>query len=183
MGLDMYLTRKCYVQNCDHYPTDKRCKVIVRQGGKLRENIKPERVCYVIEKVAYWRKANAIHKWFVANCQNGNDDCGEYYVSNKQLAELVAACKRVLDTVETVDGDLDMGTTYYPDGRVEHHKKPGQVVAQKEIAAATLPTQDGFFFGGTDYDEFYLDDLRETVEQIEPLIADDRESYYYNSSW
>ena len=28
------------------------------------------------EEVGYWRKANAIHGWFVRNVQNGKDDCG-----------------------------------------------------------------------------------------------------------
>ena len=31
-------------------------------------------------EVAYWRKANAIHGWFVYNIQDGVDDQNEYYV-------------------------------------------------------------------------------------------------------
>ena len=39
-------------------------------------------------KVAYWRKANAIHGWFVDNIQDGVDDQNEYYVSKEKLEEL-----------------------------------------------------------------------------------------------
>ena len=38
---------------------------------------------------AYWRKANQIHAWFVDNVQQGNDNCGEYYVSHEKLKELL----------------------------------------------------------------------------------------------
>jgi len=46
--------------------------------------------------LAYWRKANAIHKWFVDNVQGGLDDCKESQVSRGQLKELVKLCKQVL---------------------------------------------------------------------------------------
>ena len=47
-------------------------------------------------QVAYWRKANQIHKWFVDHVQNGKDDCGDYYVSREQLQLLLDTCKIVL---------------------------------------------------------------------------------------
>ena len=43
----------------------------------------------VVVTCAYWRKANQIHAWFVDNVQNGEDDCGEYYVSHEKLKELL----------------------------------------------------------------------------------------------
>jgi hypothetical protein len=48
------------------------------------------------ELSVYWRKANAIHNWFVQNVQNGVDDCGEYPVTRQQLEELSGICKNVL---------------------------------------------------------------------------------------
>ena len=42
--------------------------------------------------VAYWRKSNQIHNWFVINVQRGEDDCGEYYVSREKIKELVNTC-------------------------------------------------------------------------------------------
>jgi hypothetical protein len=39
--------------------------------------------------VAYWRKFNALHGWFVENIQNGVDDCGSYEVTKEQLFDLL----------------------------------------------------------------------------------------------
>ena len=49
-----------------------------------------------------------------------------------------------------------------------------------------LPVQEGFFFGGYEYDEDYFDDLRHTVEVLENVLATtdfDNEMLYYVSSW
>lgn len=40
--------------------------------------------------VGYWRKANAVHSWFVRNVQEGIDNCKTYWVSREQLRELQA---------------------------------------------------------------------------------------------
>ena len=184
MGLDMYLNRKTYVKNWAHHQEDERHEVTVKRGGQVREDIKPSRVTYITEEVAYWRKANAIHRWFVETCQNGEDDCREAYVTIAQVRDLVTVCKQVLSTVETVDGVINNGTTHYPDGTVVQNELPGQVVAQKAIAEKLLPSRGGFFFGNTDYDEYYLSDLKRTVELLEPLLAEDSDgSLYYHSSW
>ena len=56
---------------------------------------------YALEKihdnVGYWRKANAIHNWFVENIQNGRDDC-EYHrpVTKDDLETLFELCREVL---------------------------------------------------------------------------------------
>ena len=49
----------------------------------------------IVEEVAYWRKANAIHKWFVDNVQSGKDDCDSYEVSREQLVKLLGDCEQV----------------------------------------------------------------------------------------
>ena len=47
-------------------------------------------------EVAYWRKANQIHGWFVKNVQDGDDDCREYYVDRDRVRELLATCQAVM---------------------------------------------------------------------------------------
>lgn len=51
----------------------------------------------VKEEVAYWRKANAIHKWFVDHVQNGEDDC-EYHreLTKEDLIELKDTAEMVI---------------------------------------------------------------------------------------
>ena len=58
-----------------------------------------------------------------------------------------------------------------------------QVLSNHDLAPILLPTQSGFFFGSTEYDEYYYDDLRDTVEQLGRILRDtvwaDEEIYYY----
>lgn len=51
-------------------PSDK----LIRFYSKL-ENPDEHGFVNIKEEVAYWRKANAIHQWFVDNVQDGEDDC------------------------------------------------------------------------------------------------------------
>jgi len=151
MGLDMYLTKRTYVKNWDHMTPEEKHKVTVKKGGKVRTDIKPERVSEIIEEVAYWRKANEIHNWFVKNVQKGQDDCREYYVSKEALESLLTLVEEVL--------------------------------AHPDKASEYLPTASGFFFGGTEYDEWYFEDLRYTSKALAKVLKDGDGSYYYSSSW
>lgn len=188
MGLDMYLYKRTYVKNWDYQKDEQRHEVIVKRGGVVRPDIKPERVSYVTEEVAYWRKANAIHRWFVENVQDGEDDCGEYYVSRKHLRALVDACQTALNLAVLQEGRVHVGRTFKKgeDGQVvvEENFEDGQVVENEGDVASVLPTQPGFFFGSTNYDEYYVADLRETIAQLAPLLEDEEGGeLYYRSSW
>ena len=83
MGLDMYLSAK---KNVAHEQAE-----IVgasdAEGLKLRE---------LVYEGMYWRKANAIHAWFVENVQDGEDDCREYGVSLDDLETLMQLCGEVI---------------------------------------------------------------------------------------
>ena len=136
MGLDMYLYRAS----------------MEIEGESCARTIK-------LEEVAYWRKQNAIHKWFVDNVQEGVDNCALYFVSETHLKKLLVECKKVLEN-PTV-----------------------------ENAMRILPTVSGFFFGGTDLNdefelEYYLEGLKYTVQVLRELLNDNEdEFYYYQSSW
>ncbi len=101
MGLDMYLSKRTYVKRWDHQKPERQHEVIVNRGGKPREDIDSSRISEVIEEVMYWRKANAIHAWFVQNVQEGVDDCKEYWVGEEKLQELVDLCSKVVETKDT----------------------------------------------------------------------------------
>lgn len=57
----------------------------------------------LLTEVVYWRKANAIHNWFVINVQNGNDEGGTYEVKKEQLEKLLDTCKTVLNNLTLAD--------------------------------------------------------------------------------
>lgn len=90
MGLDMYLNAKRFLWHSEDELAGKIAEQFPELAGK--------RVKEVIVEAMYWRKANAIHAWFVKNCQDGTDDCGDYYVGREQLKELADLIKQALDT-------------------------------------------------------------------------------------
>ena len=147
MGLDMYLTAKRYIWQSDEKDNE------IQQ--KLNETMKDDlpdgmRVNEVSVNAMYWRKANAIHGWFVDNCQEGDDDCREYYVEREQLEELKNLCQSVLD------GDED----------------------------AELEPTAGFFFGDTEKNEWYFDELRNTIQGLDKVLTlPPYYEFYYRASW
>lgn len=118
---------------------------------------------------AYWRKSNAIHKWFVDNVQEGRDDCGSYDVEVEQLRELLDTVDEVLGSTKLVDGKVINGYTFH-DGKEVANLQPGMVLEDTSVARSLLPTQDGFFFGGTEYDQWYWEDLEYTRDQLARIL-------------
>ena len=163
MGLDMYLIRKRKnikeaIENYDWYPDD---------------------------EIAYWRKANQIHKWFVDNIQDGNDDCGYYEVKKEDLQELVDICNRIIRETKLIDGKV-LSREYYENGEHIKEYEIGKVIDNQKLCEELLPSQSGFFFGGTDYDEWYFNDIEYTKNRLEAIIQLlewDLYDVYYGSSW
>jgi len=134
--------------------------------------------------VAYWRKANQIHSWFVENVQGGEDECNPFEASRAKLKELIKTCKVVLDRSELAEGQVYAGTTFQPGGEPEDLFEEGKVIVEPAVAQEILPTASGFFFGGTDYDEWYVRDLEDTVTQLERALQMPNEwTFVYRSSW
>ena len=108
MGLDMYLSARKHIEkiswkkvdevgweNKDQAVNDEFNKIIESAG--LTDTVSDDIYgASVTVNVAYWRKSNQIHGWFVRNVQRGEDDCGEYYVSNDKLTELLETCRQSL---------------------------------------------------------------------------------------
>lgn len=194
MGLDMYLTKNTYIGNTwakdPDDPNSHGIRDLVPVGPALEAiGIRSKRVTSITEQLAYWRKSNQIHRWFVENVQDGNDDCGTYSVSREQLVELRDLCVRVIEASETVDDMVYVGSHAGPDtgGKMVRDFEPGKVILNPEVAEELLPSQAGFFFGGTDYDQFYLKDLEYTRDQLDAVLADWPEDglidVEYHSSW
>ena len=52
----------------------------------------------IFHEAGYWRKANAIHGWFVDNAQKGVDDCGYYELTKEILEKLLHVVEDVIET-------------------------------------------------------------------------------------
>ena len=57
------------------------------------------------------------------------------------------------------------------------------VIANPELAEKLLPTGSGFFFGSTDYDEYYFGDLNETIGIITRCLDSKFDYFEYQASW
>lgn len=144
----------------------------------------------ITSKLGYWRKANHIHKWFVDHVQHGEDDCGHYRVSKQQLSDLLKTCKTVLDHSVLVDDEVQVGTSFEDTADEVFVPVPvmetGKVIKNTLYAERLLPVQSGFFFGGTNYDQWYYEDIQDTVKILEKALAEvdfDKEYVFYRSSW
>lgn len=141
------------------------------------------------EEIAYWRKANMVHKYL---CDNGiciTEDV-EYIIPFNVLRNLLDICKEIKEKAVMVDGMVYVGTKY-ENGESIRMMREGKVIENKEEIADMLPTQEGFFFGGYDYDEFYMAYIEETIQKLENILKDldeeeDSEYEYeikYYASW
>ena len=148
MGLDMSFYGKRYLWN------DKEKAAAI---AKLFPEIRGAEVEVVRADFRSWRKANAIHRWFVNNIQDGVDECQESYVPVEKLYELRDICSAV--------------------------------IADPTQAETLLPTQNGFFFGCNEYDEFYWDDVKRTLNWLNDFLLKDAVKalegwdFYYRASW
>jgi hypothetical protein len=185
MGLDHGLRKRHYVKNWDHMKPEERHEIRVLKGGKPDRKIKTDRIAYIEEEVITWRKANQIHRWFVENVQDGEDDCGSYSVSRDQLKQLLKACKEVLEASELVPGQVSNGYSFNGEGEKVYMREAGQIINNPTVAKRLLPTQEGFFFGSTYYDQWYFEDVKETQATLEEELANGNASdhYKYWSSW
>ena len=183
MGLDMYLTKKTYVKNWNFEKPEDKKEVIVKIGGKEAKHIKKERISKITEDIGYWRKANAIHTWFVKNVQEGEDNCKEYHVSKEKLEELLKICETVIKSSIVIKGKIKNGS-HYENGKEVPIIENGKYIKNPLIAKKLLPTESGFFFGGTDYDQYYVQNIEETIKIIKEALKDaDTGDFYYQSNW
>ncbi len=136
----------------------------------------------LLDEVMYWRKVNAIHRWFVDNVQGGKDDCHNYPITEKDIEIL-------LDTVTTVYNSLkdkERVTQIFKDYDNKPYEDKCYMPQDLTVAKELLPTQEGFFFGGTNYNEYYFDMIVETMDKCREIIDtfDFENNYlFYNSSW
>jgi hypothetical protein len=113
MGLDMYLEKRTDVRLWNFQKEEDQFEVVVKKGGVTYPKINPKNITTVVEEAGYWRKANAIHRWFVENVQDGKDDCGNYFVPPSSLKELLELCLAVKLNPEQADELLPTSSGFF----------------------------------------------------------------------
>jgi hypothetical protein len=139
---------------------------------------------YLSKEIAYWRKANAIHYWLFTNCAEENQKDNDYIIVEKdKIQELIKVCTDVLNDLKTckqitkrVKSGWCNGETLYTDIKVY----------ESNVAKELLPTQQGFFFGSYEIDDWYKENLEYTVKQLTNVLIETdwkNEVIYYVASY
>lgn len=136
--------------------------------GEIREALKGvagidvSKLQSITEEYAYWRKADAIHNWMVENVQNGEDNCGTFYVPEDAMENLLTLVNEVLDA-DPKD--------------------------QMAVAMDVLPSMSVYFSKNNKEEAFafYLEDLAHTKRVFESALEEARSPrpvyFEYWSSW
>ena len=72
------------------------------------------------------------------------ENCSEITIDKCEVEELVNDCKRVLAAKDTDEAE--------------------------NVADELLPTEEGYFFGSTDYDEWYFKDVQEVMDKFTEIL-------------
>lgn len=196
MGLDMYLSANKYVSGWSFTSEENKAemaKLSDMYGIKPHEGSPSATVSF---NIGYWRKANAIHGWFVRELADGRDECQRIYVSRTNLETLRAECLSALKkqpaladmprnhgggTVAiSAESGEDVARLIHDNFVVQSHAHEFNDVNNDD----PLKPVAGFFFGSTVKDEWYYEDLKETVKICDEALALGEEwSFEYCASW
>lgn len=116
MGLDMYLYHCPKGQDPELGPWPEPPDYETREGWAA------------VNELAYWRKANQVHAFFIEECAGGLDDCKPVLVHPEKLADLYQRCTQVLEDPDLAPiflptrpgfffGSTDYGDDYFDDLR------------------------------------------------------------------
>lgn len=192
MGLDMYLIAKKGVSGFEFSNSEskKQFTKLVKDYGVTPSKNSP--IAEVNFTIGYWRKANAIHGWFVRELAEGVDECQPIYVARQDLERLKSECLQALNkrpakvgyasstitmNIESTD---ELFRAVHDNMVVQSHAHEFNDVNNDDPLKPTA----GYFFGSTDKDAFYYEALEETVSICDDALSMGEEwSFEYQASW
>jgi hypothetical protein len=163
MGLDMFLNGSRFLwsfdENADTEIKDAVQKLLPELGDKPEgPGCKGFEVKTIGAELGYWRKANQIHKWFVDNVQDGDDDCGNYRVEWEQLVKLRDLCKKVLANKELAEELLPaqsgffFGTTGYDEWYYQDLERTVQIIDRIDTQLVTKTLDNGTRYSNWEFE-------------------------------
>lgn len=113
-------------------------------------------------EIHYWRKFNALHGYIVRVFGGGMDTCQTIEIKDEN-GSYKAGVKKLLSALKKTKKQLD-------DGKTENLEM--------------MPTP-GFFFGSTKVDDWFITDVKESLEFFQELYDDlsDDDVIFYEASW
>lgn len=161
MGLDMYLSARKYINRIDFYTESGRVETPqFREIVKLTEMTElaePEGVSGAYVEIP-------VMYWRKSNAIHN------WFV--RELADGVDDCRPLELTVQRLRDLVELCE---------------QVIDDNSKAGELLPTGSGFFFGSTEYDEYYFGDIAHTADRLRYIVAEAEAKgidwLVYQASW
>lgn len=176
MGLDMYLYARKHEYASGYYKT-KKTKLTPAYPAdivKVFPEFSQESVDALPEDERSFRDRRAVKR-------NTYYEIGYWRKANQVHSFFVRKCGDGVDECQEI---------YVDEDQLKELKENCEYVLQnKDRASEVLPTQSGFFFGSTSYDEYYYEDIRHTLDVVNKalaLIENDKNGNYdiiYQASW
>lgn len=175
MGLDMYL----YLEK---YESEYEVKYEEREKlrNKIMERLYPDEMLPLMKSMDEKRK--------ITLSRIARYEVGYWRKANAIHNWIIQNC--------TTDGTDDCKPIYIDTSDAEKLRDIcNEVLKDRSKASEFLPTTDGFFFGGTEYDDGYMEDVRYTAELLSEILnfihsttkdpINSKKSYYivYEASW
>ena len=155
MGLDQYLYANAYLSEANFLGEQKQ-----KAFEKVKEALEAD--SFICEDFPALNVNVKVAQWRKAN------QIHQWFVDNVQ------------------DGEDNCKEYYVEREQLEELKSVcEQVLAGKTLAEELLPPASGFFFGSYEIDEWYWEQVKDTVEQLERVLTKVPEgwSFAYDSSW
>lgn len=161
MGLDMYLYVNKYVSRMDYANVDGSIVAAIRPEFQAMTDLLGTDTLVRQDDWTGYSVEVPVGYWRKANAIHG------WIVLNCGDGE--DNCQRIYVSRENAQELVDLCK---------------EVIADPDKANELLPPHTGFFFGSYEIDEWYLNDLQQTIDIFEPLLAsDEADSIYYQASW
>ena len=156
MGLDMYLYAETYTSNNDYYKKNPQVFDEVLESLELTPDQLDSEMLSMTISIP-------VIYWRKQNAIH------DWFVRNAQGGE--DNCKKYYVSREQLQELADICL---------------KVLENNQLAHELLPTTDGFFFGSTQYDDWYFDGLKKAQSRITYYLRSpqfNNYDFYYQSSW
>lgn len=144
---------------------------IYKRGHQVHDEVSGESYREQDTEIGYWRKFNALHAYILDLTNSASDsNCEEIDLSEEDV-------NNILDTLNQVRLILEKGTKIEKDENWYTFDED----TTYEVAEL-LPPRSGFFFGSTSIDNFYYEDVLDSIDIFDKalnIIKDGEEIYYY----
>ena len=102
----------------------------------------------IVKNLAYFRKVNFLVSFFEVKV-GGLENCEPKTIEKWMVEQLIETCCEIANT---------------------YNKNKDNRLKWLKLAESTLPTTDGFFFGSTEYDKYYIQDVRDTRDMMRKIL-------------